>query len=150
MFYISILKLVLIKILIVLIFFIEIKGFFIFSGVKYMNLTLWVIFCGLINTHFLEVDTVFSQFAFSSSITEHFDVYGLLQLARKSFPLCMRQLHGKLRQDHKLKHHGRLQYVLFLKGIGVTMEDVMTMWREEWARVEPEKVINKYCLSTYF
>ncbi|XP_054283942.1 DNA primase large subunit-like [Macrosteles quadrilineatus] len=60
-------------------------------------------------------------------------------LARQSFPLCMRQLHYRLRQDHKLRHHGRLQYAMFLKGIGVTLEDITTMWREEWAKVEPEK-----------
>lgn len=64
----------------------------------------------------------------------------MFQLARQSFPLCMRQLHAKLRQDHKLRHSARLQYALFLKGIGVTLEDIMTMWREEWAKVEPEKV----------
>lgn len=36
-------------------------------------------------------------------------------LARKHFPLCMRNLHGSLRKDHHLKHYGRLQYGLFLK-----------------------------------
>lgn len=71
----------------------------------------------------------------------------MFQLARQSFPLCMRQLHAKLRQDHKLKHSGRLQYALFLKGIGVTLEDIMTMWREEWAKVEPEKVKKRVYLT---
>lgn len=45
------------------------------------------------------------------------------QLSKKSFPLCMRQCHEHLRSKHHLKHHGRLQYGLFLKGIGVTLED---------------------------
>lgn len=45
------------------------------------------------------------------------------QLSKKSFPLCMRQCHEQLRSKHHLKHHGRLQYGLFLKGIGVTLED---------------------------
>lgn len=45
------------------------------------------------------------------------------QLSKKSFPLCMRQCHETLRSKHHLKHQGRLQYGLFLKGIGVTLED---------------------------
>lgn len=45
------------------------------------------------------------------------------QLSKKSFPLCMRQCHEALRSKHHLKHHSRLQYGLFLKGIGVTLED---------------------------
>lgn len=36
-------------------------------------------------------------------------------IARKHFPACMRNLHGRLRQDQHLKHWGRLQYTLFLK-----------------------------------
>lgn len=35
--------------------------------------------------------------------------------ADRSMPLCMRTLHKALRQEHKLKHSGRLQYGLFLK-----------------------------------
>jgi DNA primase large subunit len=31
-------------------------------------------------------------------------------------PLCMKTLHGALKREHKLKHWGRLQYGLFLKG----------------------------------
>lgn len=36
-------------------------------------------------------------------------------LAETSYPLCMRELHRTLRQNHKLKHDGRLQHGLFLK-----------------------------------
>lgn len=36
-------------------------------------------------------------------------------IARKHFPMCMRNLHENLRRDHHLKHFGRLQYGLFLK-----------------------------------
>lgn len=50
-------------------------------------------------------------------------IESLDQLSKKSFPLCMRQCHETLRTKHHLKHHGRLQYGLFLKGIGVTLED---------------------------
>lgn len=47
------------------------------------------------------------------------------QLSKKSFPLCMRQCHEALRAKHHLKHFSRLQYGLFLKGIGVTLEDAL-------------------------
>lgn len=36
-------------------------------------------------------------------------------LARKHFPLCMRNVHNNLRRDQHLKHQGRQQYQLFLK-----------------------------------
>jgi DNA primase large subunit len=37
------------------------------------------------------------------------------EIARKHYPLCMRNLHDNLKRDHHLKHFGRLQYGLFLK-----------------------------------
>lgn len=36
-------------------------------------------------------------------------------LARKHFPMCMRNLHECVVRDRHLKHYGRLQYGLFLK-----------------------------------
>lgn len=36
-------------------------------------------------------------------------------LAKKHWPLCMKNLHDALRKDSHLKHFGRLQYQLFLK-----------------------------------
>lgn len=47
------------------------------------------------------------------------------QLSKKSFPMCMRQCHEVLRTKHHLRHFSRLQYGLFLKGIGVTLEDAL-------------------------
>ena len=46
------------------------------------------------------------------------------------FPLCMRNLHLTLRKNSHLKHFGRLQYTLFLKGIGLSMEDCLIFWRQ--------------------
>ncbi|CAI0381295.1 unnamed protein product [Linum tenue] len=47
-------------------------------------------------------------------------------VAKSSFPLCMRHLFDKLREDHHLKHWGRMQLGLFLKvllnSIGLFME----------------------------
>ncbi|KAE8743590.1 hypothetical protein FOCC_FOCC010837 [Frankliniella occidentalis] len=55
--------------------------------------------------------------------------------ARASYPLCMRFLHEALRTHHHLRHFGRLQYGLFLKGIGVSLQDAMRFWREEFTRI---------------
>lgn len=58
----------------------------------------------------------------------------LEQLSKKSYPLCMRVLHEGLKATHHLKHGGRMQLGLFLKGIGVTVEDSMRFWRQEFTK----------------
>ncbi|KAJ2944582.1 hypothetical protein O0L34_g3933 [Tuta absoluta] len=62
-------------------------------------------------------------------------IESLDSLSVKSFPLCMRQLHEQLRLAHHLRHGGRLQYGLFLKGIGVTLEDSLRFWRDEFTKI---------------
>jgi len=51
-----------------------------------------------------------------------------------STPLCMRNAYNILKDIHHLKHDGRMQFGLFLKGIGVTMEDSVAFWREEFMK----------------
>jgi len=46
------------------------------------------------------------------------------------FPACMSHLHRSLRRDGHLKHYGRLQYTLFLKGIGLNLEECLVFWRQ--------------------
>lgn len=41
----------------------------------------------------------------------------------------MKQLHSALNREHKLKHWGRLQYGLFLKGAGLGVDDAMAFWQ---------------------
>ncbi|XP_018576961.1 DNA primase large subunit [Anoplophora glabripennis] len=60
----------------------------------------------------------------------HLDAY-----SKKHFPLCMRNNHEVLRSTHHLKHFSRLQYGLFLKGIGLLYEDAMEFWREEFTKI---------------
>ncbi|KAJ5508884.1 DNA primase large subunit eukaryotic/archaeal [Penicillium freii] len=52
------------------------------------------------------------------------------QLAQQHFPLCMKSLHVNLRKNNHLKHFGRLQYTLFLKGIGLSLEECILFWRQ--------------------
>ncbi|KAL1808824.1 hypothetical protein ACET3Z_025814 [Daucus carota] len=56
------------------------------------------------------------------------------QVAKSSFPLCMRHLFEKLREDHHLKHGGRMQLGLFLKGVGLTLDDALVFWKSEFSR----------------
>ncbi|CAB1457696.1 unnamed protein product [Pleuronectes platessa] len=55
-------------------------------------------------------------------------------LSVKSFPLCKRQLHQALKENHHLRHGGRMQYGLFLKGIGLSLEQALQFWRSEFIR----------------
>lgn len=55
----------------------------------------------------------------------------------------MRQLHQSLRENHHLRHGGRMQYGLFLKGIGLSLEQALQFWRSEFIRgkVDADKVM---------
>ena len=57
------------------------------------------------------------------------------ELSERSMPLCMKQLQSGLRQDHKLKHWGRMQYGLFLKGAGLSMEDSLLFFQTQFAKI---------------
>ena len=59
-----------------------------------------------------------------------------------SFPLCMQNLHRSLRRDAHLKHYGRLQYTLFLKGIGLNLEECLVFWRSSFNKITDD-VFNK-------
>ncbi|KAH8815954.1 eukaryotic and archaeal DNA primase, large subunit-domain-containing protein [Xylogone sp. PMI_703] len=59
-----------------------------------------------------------------------------------SFPLCMQHLHRSLRRDAHLKHFGRLQYTLFLKGIGLNLEECLVFWRSSFSKITDD-VFNK-------
>lgn len=72
-------------------------------------------------------------------------IESLDQLSLKSYPPCMKMCHDALRSTHHLKYQGRLQYGLFLKGIGVTLEDSLRFWREEFTKtIEPDKFDKAY------
>ncbi|KAJ8687034.1 hypothetical protein QAD02_022828 [Eretmocerus hayati] len=57
-------------------------------------------------------------------------------LSQSSYPLCMRIMHEHLKTNHHLRNVGRMQYGLFLKGIGVTMDDSIEFWKRELLKKE--------------
>lgn len=61
----------------------------------------------------------------TEGVVRHQDIAGL---AQTHFPLCMRRIDTSVREHGHLKHHGRLMYGLFLKAIGLSMEDSMTLF----------------------
>ncbi|KAJ3290495.1 DNA primase large subunit [Borealophlyctis nickersoniae] len=69
----------------------------------------------------------------------HDDIDGLVA----HFPPCMRHLHLSLRRDAHLKHFGRLQYGLFLKGIGLPLEEALIFWRKAFHRLTDEEFQKK-------
>ncbi len=60
------------------------------------------------------------------------------------FPLCMLNLHMTLRKNSHLKHFGRLQYTLFLKGIGLTLEDCLIFWRQAFKLITDDTFNKEY------
>ncbi|CAL5418713.1 unnamed protein product [Camellia sinensis] len=70
------------------------------------------------------------------------------QVAKSSFPLCMHHLFEKLREDHHLKHGGRMQLGLFLKGVGLKLDDALAFWKAEFSRkVGAERFDKEYAYS---
>ena len=68
-------------------------------------------------------------------------LFCFIQLSKESFSPCMRNLHESLRKEHHLRHFGRLQYGLFLKSIGITLDQALEFWRSEFTKkMEPDKV----------
>ncbi|KAI0690047.1 DNA primase large subunit [Cytidiella melzeri] len=64
--------------------------------------------------------------------------------SRKHFPMCMRHLHESLRRDKHLKHHARLQYGLFLKVLGLSIDEAVTFWRRSFSTMQDDKFNKEY------
>ena len=57
--------------------------------------------------------------------------------ASPSFPLCMSSLYSHLKRDHHLKHGGRMQLGLYLKDIGLSLQEALSFWRAAFSRRTP-------------
>eukprot|EP01022_Parablepharisma_sp_SALTPOND_P033011 TRINITY_DN88042_c2_g1_i1.p1 TRINITY_DN88042_c2_g1~~TRINITY_DN88042_c2_g1_i1.p1 ORF type:complete len:597 (-),score=58.27 TRINITY_DN88042_c2_g1_i1:5301-7025(-) len=71
------------------------------------------------------------------------NVAELDSLAKRFYPPCAKVLHNGLKANSHLKHDGRMQYGLFLKGIGLTLEESITFWRTEFTRKISTEVFQK-------
>ncbi|CAO3660118.1 unnamed protein product [Umbelopsis vinacea] len=70
-----------------------------------------------------------------------------LDALSQHFPLCMRNLHQSLRKDKHLKHGGRMQYGLFLKGIGLPIEEALVFWRKAFSSHTDDKFQKEYAYN---
>ncbi|EGF81734.1 hypothetical protein BATDEDRAFT_2792, partial [Batrachochytrium dendrobatidis JAM81] len=69
----------------------------------------------------------------------HEDIDGLAV----HFPPCMQSLHSSLKQTSHLKHQGRLQLGLFLKGIGLSLGEALIFWRKSFHRMSDDEFSKK-------
>lgn len=82
-----------------------------------------------------EVETLSKSF--KSVQTENISANEIDYLAKEAFPLCMQMLHNHLTKESHLKHWGRLQYGLFLKGIGLSLDESLNFWKKKFANKFP-------------
>ncbi|KAI8148521.1 DNA primase large subunit Spp2 [Fennellomyces sp. T-0311] len=68
-------------------------------------------------------------------------------LVRQHAPLCMSHLHSSLRADRHLKHGGRMQYGLFLKAIGLSVEEALVFWRTSFSNITDDKFQKEYAYN---
>merc|ERR1712018_204026 len=50
------------------------------------------------------------------------------------FPPCYTRVHHRLTQTHRLGHHARIAYTLFLKEIGLPLEEALTFWKYYYSK----------------
>ncbi|KAJ2789184.1 DNA primase subunit pri2, partial [Coemansia guatemalensis] len=67
--------------------------------------------------------------------------------AAAAFPLCMQHLHSQLLADHHLRHGGRMQLGLFLKGIGLPLPEALVYWRRAFSGMSDDHFQKGYAYN---
>ncbi|KAG0329536.1 hypothetical protein BGZ99_001538 [Dissophora globulifera] len=62
-------------------------------------------------------------------------------------PLCMEHLHNELRREKHIRHFGRMQYGLFLKGIGLSLEQALIFWQIAFEKLKPDEFNKQYAYN---
>jgi DNA primase large subunit len=62
----------------------------------------------------------------------------------------MRNLNDSLKHDKHLKHDGRLQYGLFLKGIGLSVQEALVFWRTSFSNITDDKFNKEYAYNVRY
>lgn len=65
-------------------------------------------------------------------------------LVKEHFPLCMQTMHSALQANHHLKYEGRREYGLFLRYIGLSVEDAVIFWRSQFSTIPEDKFVKEY------
>jgi DNA primase large subunit len=83
-----------------------------------------------------EIETLSKQFANKIS-NDTISMSDIENSVEKSMPICMQMLHKALTSTGHLKHIGRMQYGLFLKGIGLSLDESMEFWKNKFLKSMP-------------
>ena len=62
-------------------------------------------------------------------------------------PLCMQEMHKGMKRHGKLRHFGRLQYGLFLKGAGLDMDNAILFFQRHFTAVTGEQFQKEYAYN---
>ncbi|KAI0981887.1 hypothetical protein GJ496_006243 [Pomphorhynchus laevis] len=81
-----------------------------------------------------EIPEGYCNYVSDDKVCDHLTSNDIDRLSKLCFPPCFRQLHEALRTEHHLKHQGRLTYWLFLKGIGLPMEENVRLFQNEFSQ----------------
>ncbi|KAJ8019766.1 DNA primase large subunit [Holothuria leucospilota] len=85
-----------------------------------------------------------------SSILDHCFLSDQIDEEVVFFPPCMKHLHRVLRQRHRLRHHSRVQYTLYLKEIGLPPDEALVFWKREYSQPEIDRYGNSVkCRNTW-
>ncbi|CAO3590558.1 unnamed protein product [Absidia cylindrospora] len=68
-------------------------------------------------------------------------------MVKQHAPLCMQTLHNALRQNKHLKYGGRMQYGLFLKGIGLPIKEALSFWQSAFTIKTEEQFQKEYAYN---
>lgn len=61
------------------------------------------------------------------------------------FPPCMRNIHLHFRNGHHMNYFMRMQYGIFLKSLGLPLEQTIEFWKEEFTKImSHEQFLKKY------
>lgn len=87
--------------------------------------------CTHARTHARTLPTLCHRYGTKQTATQEVTAEDIPALAEESFPLCMRTAQQRLQETHHMRHGGRMQYGLFLKGIGLSLQEALLFWRIE-------------------
>lgn len=57
-----------------------------------------------------------------------------LETIKECFPPCQSYLYNNLMANHRLSHNARFHFSLFLKDIGMPIEESVELWRREYSK----------------
>lgn len=76
---------------------------------------------------------------------ENMSVESIYVQAKNYFPLCMLEIFDSFKSAHTLKHMGRLQFGMFLKGLGMDVKETIRLFTMELKRTgKGEKQVKEY------